>query len=121
MDCFEYVKSNEMFEKVFEENKKVIVIYSATWCGPCRTFKKWLHDTYETYPYPILIVDVEELPELAEDVKALPTMMVYKDNEVIIRTEGFDKQKMKDIFDKLTLDESSGDDDDNIILYNDKN
>lgn len=99
----QYVKSKEDYDRIMGENHIVIVIYSAVWCGPCRTFKSWIHDEYKSYPHPILVIDVEELEEMADDIKALPTMFVYENCKVVMTTEGFDKQKMKGIFDDLAL------------------
>lgn len=101
-----HVESEEHYDKTLEENDYVFMIYSAGWCGPCRSFKKWLSEEYPSYPYPILIVDVEKLDELADDVSALPTMKVFHNKEVVIRTEGFDKQKLKPVFDSY-LDKST--------------
>lgn len=105
--CYKNVESEEEYEKALEENEYVFAIYSAQWCGPCRSFKKWLNEEYMSYPYPILIIDVEKWEDLAKDVSALPTMKVFHNkDDIVLQTEGFDKQKLKQVFDKY-LDTSN--------------
>lgn len=101
------IKSKEELDELMEQNEYVFVIYSATWCGPCKSLKSWLKEEYNTYPIPIVVVDVEELEELAQDISGLPTLVGFHNKEPYIRTEGFNKQKLKPIFDKhIVLDKN---------------
>lgn len=102
--CYQIVKSKEDYEDIMNNtNGYVFVIYSATWCGPCKLLKNWLKEEYPTYPHPILVVDVEELEELAGEISGLPTLIVFDAKEQILRTEGFNKQKLKPIFDEYIV------------------
>ena len=98
--CYKIVKTKEEYEYTLETNKHVFVIYSASWCGPCRSFKTWLKETYPTYPHPVLVVDVEELEEIATEIRGLPTLIVFHQKEPILQTEGFNKQKLQPIFEE---------------------
>lgn len=101
--CYKIVRTKEEYEKILEENEYVFVIYSATWCGPCKSFKTWLNEEYKKYPHPILVIDVEELEELADEISGLPTLIVLHKKEQILKTEGFNKQKLKIVFDEYFL------------------
>lgn len=96
---YKYVRDEEEYKRTIDENEYVFVIYSATWCGPCKAFKAWLEEEYVEFPHPILIVDVEELEELASDISAMPTMVGFHNQEEFVRTEGFNKQKLKELLD----------------------
>lgn len=101
--CYKYLGSEEELGAALEENEYVLVVYSATWCGPCKALKEWLGVEHKTFPCPILIVDVEEHEALAEDVRALPTLVGYCNKEVFVRAEGFDKSKVKALLDDVIL------------------
>lgn len=96
---YKYVLNEEEYKKTIAENEYVFVIFSAGWCGPCKAFKKWLEEEYVEFPHPILIVDVEQLEELASDISAMPTMVGFHNQEEFVRTEGFNKQKLKEVLD----------------------
>lgn len=107
MGCYDYVKSEEEYDEILANKEYVFVIYSATWCGPCKTFKNWLEEEYTTYPYPhpILVVDIEEWDDIAnkENISGLPTMIVFHNKNIVERTEGFHQKELKKIFDHYHL------------------
>ena len=91
--------NEEEYKRTIDDNEYVFVIFSAGWCGPCKAFKKWLEEEYVEFPHPILIVDVEQLEELASDISAMPTMVGFHNQEEFVRTEGFNKQKLNEVLD----------------------
>lgn len=95
---YRQIQDEEEYHRVLEENEYVFVIYSASWCKPCKSFKAMLDQDYVGYPYPIVVVDVEEFDELAEGISGLPTMVGLCKNQEYIRTTGFDPQKLGKIF-----------------------
>lgn len=112
---YRQIKDEEEYHKVLSENEYVFVIYSATWCGPCRSFKEMLGKEYVSYPHPIVVVDVDELEELAIGIKGLPTMVCFHNNKEIGRKEGFNKPEIQKIFQETlekakTQDETKQDD-----------
>lgn len=100
------ITTQEEQDKAMAEQEYVFVIYGAQWCGPCKKFKEWLSEQYPDYPHPILLVDVEESEDLAQDISALPTMIGYHQQKEFIRTEGFDRTKLQPIFDQALNKES---------------
>lgn len=103
MGCYKYVKSESEYEEALAKNEYVFVIFSATWCGPCKSFKTWLEEEYVSYPHPILVVDIEEWDELMnrENISGLPTLLVFHDKQVEQRAEGFNQKELKKIFDSF--------------------
>lgn len=63
-----------------------IWIFSADWCGPCRSLKSFLktyHETLEEQGHRISIIDIDDNPELAKKykVRLVPTTIVFDDNK----------------------------------------
>ena len=94
--CYTYINSVEEFEMLKSDNDYVVAIYSAGWCGPCKTLKQWLDLDYADFTYPIVVIDIDEpdVSDIIGDVSALPTIEVYHKNQIVYRTEGFDKPKV---------------------------
>ena len=74
----------QTFKTAKENNKKVLLIFDAVWCGYCRKFnqitmkdaevKKTLAD------FEILNIDVDKFPEVVsafKNIKSVPTMMIF--------------------------------------------
>lgn len=96
-----YIASPEEFSKRKEEHKECVMIYSASWCGPCRALKEWI--TTDFHHLPVFIVDADnpDLEELCKGVSALPTIEIYQFGERVFTTQGFQKDKLQEHFDKI--------------------
>lgn len=92
------IKDEKEYNDFLEQNEYLFVIYSAKWCKPCKSFKEWLAKEYTEYAIPILVIDVDNLEELAIGISGLPTMVGLHNKEEFIRTEGFNQQKLETIF-----------------------
>lgn len=95
---YRLIRDEEDYHRVLEENEYVFVIYSASWCKPCQSLKAMLDRDFVDYPHPIVVVDVEELEELADGISGLPTMVGHHNKQEYIRTTGFDPQKQAKVF-----------------------
>jgi len=95
---YQQIQNEEEYNKVLDENEYVFVVYSAKWCKPCKSFKEMLNKEYVDYPHPIVVVDVDELEELAIGISGLPTMVGFHKKVEYIRTEGFNQPKLEKIF-----------------------
>lgn len=90
----ELTLTNENFEQeVLQSQKPVLVDFWATWCGPCRMQAPVLEALAEELGEELTIgkVDVDDAPELASryGVLSIPTLMLFRDGEVIRKTVGF--------------------------------
>ena len=82
-------------EKEFENEVKeglVLVDFFATWCGPCRMMSMILEEIEEEIKdkVKILKVDVDENENLARrfGIMSIPTLMVFKNGELVKRETG---------------------------------
>ena len=66
--------------------------FSATWCGPCRSFGPLLERVVTTMGDRVALVkvDVDASPELAVKygVRSVPTVVVLRDGELVARNSG---------------------------------
>ncbi len=72
------------------DNKKVVVQFSATWCGNCRIMKpKFKKLASENEGITFLIVDSEKYPESRKlaDVSNLPTFATFVDGKFVNQTQ----------------------------------
>lgn len=86
MEIIHLEKDN--FKDLIENEKKVLVDFFATWCGPC----KMLGPVLENYSSDIKVikVDVDEFDELAREyaVMSIPTLVLMEDGKEVKRNVG---------------------------------
>ncbi len=77
---------------IIRENKKVLLDFSATWCGPCGMIAPHLEELSKEYP-DILFgkIDVDEEGELAEafGIVSIPTLLLIEDGNEIGKQVGY--------------------------------
>jgi thiol-disulfide isomerase/thioredoxin len=75
---------------IVAENPKVVVQFSASWCGNCRIMKpKFKKMASENESIPFLVVDAEQFPESRKMAKVdnLPTFASFKDGTLVNQTQ----------------------------------
>ena len=76
--------------QLIQSNKKVIVQYSAGWCGNCRIMKpKFKRHASEHTNVLFLVVDAEKFPESRKlaQVNNLPTFAFFQDGKCISQVQ----------------------------------
>ncbi len=90
--------SQDNLAELVNGNQKVVVQYSATWCGNCRIMKpKFKKLSSENENMVFVIVDAEKFPESRQlaTVDNLPTFATFVDGKFVnqVQTNKFDVLK----------------------------
>jgi len=85
-DLIQHVTEDTFEPSVLKSDVPVLVDYWAEWCGPCKALAPLLEDAAKEYGGKLKIakVNVDENQTLAKkyNIKAIPTLMLFKDGNV---------------------------------------
>ncbi len=85
--------TSEEFKKLITSDRRVLIDFYAEWCGPCKKMAPYL-ETMKTEMADSLIVvrinaDINQKIAKELSVDALPTLLLYKNGEIIWRNTGY--------------------------------
>lgn len=90
---------------ILEGNNKVVVQYSATWCGNCRIMKpKFKKLSQENDNIKFVIVDAEKFPESRKlaNVDNLPTFAAFENAELKKQVQTNKFEVLKELIDDIS-------------------
>lgn len=88
MKMIQHVTSKMEFEQTLKSFDGVLLVdFFATWCGPCKMLApvmENLAEQYDTNKVKILKVDVDQVPELAQEygIVSIPTVFIGKNHQL---------------------------------------
>lgn len=99
------ITKNNFEEEVVNSDKTVMVDFWAPWCGPCRAVGPIMDELASEYDGKAKVakINVDEEGEIAAKfrIMSIPTIMVFKEGEVVEKLIGArSKSELSEIIDK---------------------
>ncbi|MFV0441352.1 MAG: thioredoxin [Lachnospirales bacterium] len=85
------IEANDFKSEVLENEGVVLVDFFAEWCGPCKMVAPILDEiSKENNSFKICKIDVDKAETIAQEygVASIPTMIVFKNGEVVNKHVG---------------------------------
>ncbi|KAG6585569.1 thioredoxin H-type-like [Cucurbita moschata] len=95
--CHKKAEWDAHLAKAKESGKLIVVDFTASWCGPCRTIAPYFSELAKNHPGVVFLkVDVDELNTVATEweINAMPTFVFMKRGETVHKIVGADKSAL---------------------------
>jgi thiol-disulfide isomerase/thioredoxin len=96
--------TEDNLQEIVASNKKVVVQYSAGWCGNCRMMKpKFKGMASENEDISFVMVDAEKYPESRKlaQVNNLPTFAAFKDGALLNQIQTNKTESLKSFINEV--------------------
>lgn len=96
--------TDKNFNDIISKNKTVLVDFWAEWCGPCRIIGPVIEELANEYEGKAIIgkldVDSNQESSVKYEVRSIPTIITFKDGEIVDRQVGaVPKETLKNVVD----------------------
>ncbi|KAB5545302.1 hypothetical protein DKX38_013414 [Salix brachista] len=91
------------FEASKQNNKLLVIEFTATWCGPCRHMEQTMKDFAAKYTDVVFIrIDVDELQLVAQqfNVTVMPAFSLVKKGKIVDEVAGVKKNELQNKIEK---------------------
>ena len=96
-DATPFVSDADFEKEVLRSSEPVVVDFFAEWCGPCKAMAPALEQVATELKGKVKVVklDVDQNPDITQKyrIQAMPTLMVFKDGNVVNQKIGALVQK----------------------------
>lgn len=81
--------------EVIEKNGITLIDFYADWCGPCKMLDPVLIELAKSGKYKIVKINTDDYDDLPSKfkIRSIPTVLVYKDGELVDKFLGFLEKK----------------------------
>lgn len=96
--------NEDTLSELVSQNNKVVVQYSASWCGNCRIMKpKFKKMASENEHVTFVLVDAEKSPESRKmaNVSNLPTFATFVDGVLVNQTQTNKAEVLAELIDEI--------------------
>jgi thioredoxin 1 len=91
------ITKNNFTSEVLESDIPVLVDFWATWCGPCKMLSPIIAEIAEEFDGKVKVgkINVDDEPDLAVQFRivSIPTVLVFKNGEVVNKAIGYQSKE----------------------------
>ena len=101
-DNYIVLKNMDQWHKIYNSDKCIIVDFTATWCGPCKSIAPLFTSLSRKYSDIYFVkVDVDEYDELTanSNVSCMPTFQFIKNKTLLHTLEGANRKELSQLTD----------------------
>jgi thioredoxin 1 len=101
--------NDENWKEQLENNKIVVLKFSALWCSPCSTIAPIVEELSNQFEGKLVVssIDVDENPKICNEfqIRNIPTILFFKNSEIIDKQVGaISKSELEKKFNNVLKD-----------------
>ena len=104
LDNLIVLENDEQWDKLYNSDKKLVLDFTATWCGPCKLLSPVIKLLCEKFPNLTFVqIDVDEFEELVanREISCMPTIQFVHNKEIKNTVQGLDVDTIVNLVNKF--------------------